>query len=196
MYTISNNSPTAIAYRVETVLNAGFILIDGGSSTNGYLISGSTVEVVVSVDAVGMPDGVHEEIIRFIDQTNGRDVDRTHTLDIGTTEFTTDPLTDFYAGGPVGGPFTTTQLYTLTSTRPTPFNVEISANEGWITLNGSTSPITVLLNGVGDSAIVTVGFGGSANDLPAGIVTGTVTISPIQSARYPGPSGRSPPCSS
>jgi subtilisin-like proprotein convertase family protein len=52
----------------------------------------------------------------------------------------------------------------------------VSANEGWITLNGSTDPINVSLNGVGDSATVIVGFGGSANSLPAGIVEGDVAF--------------------
>ena len=176
LYTMANNSPDTISYRVETVNNAGFILIDGGSSVNGFLASGSTVDILISVDASGMTDGVHEEIVRFMDQTNARNVDRMHTLDIGTTAFTTDPATEFYAGGPVGGPFTTTQTYTLTSTRPTPFDVAVSANEGWITLNGSTDPINVSLNGVGDSATVIVGFGGSANSLPAGIVEGDVAF--------------------
>ena len=176
LYTMANNSPDTISYRVETVNNAGFLLIDGGSSVNGFLASGSTVDILISVDAAGMTDGVHEEIVRFMDQTNARNVDRMHTLDIGTTAFTTDPATEFYAGGPVGGPFTTTQTYTLTSTRPTPFDVAVSANEGWITLNGSTDPINVSLNGVGDSATVIVGFGGSANSLPAGIVEGDVAF--------------------
>ena len=176
LYTITNNAPEMLSYRVETVYNAGFILIDGGDSASGILASGSSVDVLVSVDASSMPDGVHDEIVRFLDLTNGMSADRMHTLDIGSTLFETDPATEFYAGGPVGGPFTTTQVYTLTSTRPTPFDVQVSANEGWITLNGSVNPVTVSLNGVGDSATVSVGFGGSANDLPAGIVTGLVTF--------------------
>jgi len=180
LYTMANNSPDTIAYRVETVNNAGFILIDGGSSSNGFLASGNTVDILVSVDASGMADGVHEEIVRFMDQTNARNVDRMHSLDIGSTEFTTDPATDFYAGGPVGGPFTTTQVYTITSTRPTLFDVAVSASEGWITLNGSTNPITLSLNGIGDSATVTVGFGGSADSLPAGIVEGDVVFDNVE----------------
>ena len=182
LYTMANNSPDTISYRVETVNNAGFILIDGGSSVNGFLASGNTVDILVSVDASAMPDGVHEEIVRFMDQTNARNVDRVHTVDIGSTHFETDPATDFYAGGPVGGPFTTTQVYTLTSTRPTPFDVQVSANVDWLTLNGSVNPVTVSLNGVGDSATISVGFGGSVNDLPAGIVTGAVTFDNVAGA--------------
>lgn len=176
LYTITNNAPETMTYRVETVYNAGFILIDGGSSVQGFLTSGNSVDVLVTVDASGMPDGVHDEIVRFLDLTNDMSADRMHSLDIGTTAFETGPATDFYAGGPVGGPFTTTQVYTLTSTRPTPFDVQVSADEGWITLNGSTTPVSVSLNGVGDTATVTVGFGGSVNSLPAGIVNGAITF--------------------
>jgi subtilisin-like proprotein convertase family protein len=176
LYTMTNNSPDMIAYRVETVNNTGFILIDGGSSTNGFLASGSTVDILISVLASFVPDGVHEEIVRFSDKTNARVVDRTHILDIGSTEFTTDPAADFYAGGPVGGPFTTTQVYTLTSTMPTPFDVEVSADQGWITLNGNSNSMTVHLDGVGATETITVGFGLEANELPAGIVLGAVSF--------------------
>ncbi|MBT6283488.1 MAG: hypothetical protein HOJ00_08940 [Phycisphaerae bacterium] len=176
VYTIANNSPSMISYRVETVLNTGFILINGGSSDTGTIFAGASVDVVISVDASSFSAGVYDETVRFTDITNSQSVDRQHTLDIGSTEFTTDPVVDFYAGGPVGGPFTTTQVYTLTSTRPTPFDVQVSADEGWITLNGSTTPVSVSLNGVGDTATVTVGFGGSVNSLPAGIVNGAVTF--------------------
>ncbi|HIB01969.1 MAG TPA: hypothetical protein EYO31_08975, partial [Phycisphaerales bacterium] len=67
-------------------------------------------------------------------------------------------------------------MYTITSTRPTPFDVVITPNQGWITVNGSASPATIPLNGVGASAVVTVGFGGNVNSLPAGIVYGSVTF--------------------
>ena len=90
LYTMVNNSPDTITYQVETVNNAGFILVDGGNSTNGFLASGNSVTVLISVNASGMSDGLHEEIVRFIDLTNARNVDRHHTLDIGSTEFTTN----------------------------------------------------------------------------------------------------------
>ena len=175
VYTIVNNSPDILQYTVGLVNNADFVLINGGLSTQGTLFSGESVDVVIDVEMASfMPQGVFEEIVRFTDITNSRYVDRTHTLDVGTTEFELDPAADFVAGGPVGGPFPTTQVYTLTSTRPTPFDVLVSANENWITINGSTSPAYISLNGVGDSATVTVGFGGTAGDLPAGIVEGDV----------------------
>ena len=175
VYTIVNNSPEILQYTVGLVNDANFVRINGGTSAQGTLYSGESEDVVIDVEMASfMPEGVFQEIVRFTDITNDRYVDRMHTLDVGTTEFELDPPSDFVAGGPVGGPFSTTQVYTLTSTRPTSFDVLVSANENWITINGSTSPAYISLNGVGDSATVTVGFGGTADDLPAGIVEGDV----------------------
>jgi len=173
VYTLENNSPEMLAYSVETVYGIGFIEIDGGSSASGVLFSGATVDIVVSVDTLGFSDGTYEEIVRFYDSTNDMTVDRTHTLELGTTDFTTDPETDFYAGGPVGGPFPTTQIYRITSTRPTMFDVHIGSTANWISINGSNDAI-ITLNGTGDYADVTVGFSDEAADLPAGIVEGDV----------------------
>ena len=175
VYTIENNSPELLAYNVSTVYDTGFIRIDGGSSASGVLFTGQSVDVIVTVEAFFFGEGIHEEIVRFYDSTNDMTVDRTHTLEIGTTNFTTDPDTDFYAGGPVGGPFPTTQTYRITSTRPTTFDVHIGANEEWITVNGSNDD-TITLNGIGDYADIVIGFAGSANTLPAGIVEGDITF--------------------
>ncbi len=174
VYTLTNNSPDTLEYYVETVLGTGFILINGGSDSGGLLFSGATATIIVSVDASGMADGVHEETVRFYDLTNDVTADRMHTLDIGTTNYETTPDVDFYAGGPEGGPFTTTQIYTITSTRPTPVEVHVNSISDWITINGSTSGTVITLNGLGDYAEVTIGFGGSAEDLPPGIVEGDV----------------------
>jgi len=175
IYTIENNSPEMLAYNVATVYGTGFISIDGSNSTSGVLFSGDTVDVIVAVNADGFGAGIHEEIVRFYDSTNDMTVDRVHTLELGTTNFTTDPDTDFYAGGPVGGPFSTTQTYRITSTRPTAFDVHIGATESWITVNGSNDD-TITLDGIGDYADVIVGFGDSADSLPAGIVEGDITF--------------------
>jgi subtilisin-like proprotein convertase family protein len=172
-YTLANNSPESLNYVISF---SGDTFLDTQSSTSGTILSGGSADFIVQVDAGTLASGVYSETILFEDTTNNQQMQRVHTLDIGSTEFETDPEVDFYAGGPVGGPFTTTQIYTLTSTRPTPFDVAVSASEGWITLNGSTDPINVSLNGVGDSATVIVGFGGSADILPAGIVEGDVAF--------------------
>ena len=176
IYTVTNNSPEQISCRADTVNNAGFILLNGQSSVNFNLASGASVDIVATVQGSFFPNGIYEEVVRVTDKTNNRSVDRTHTLEIGTTNFELEPDVDFVAGGPVGGPFPTTQTYTLTSTRPTPFDVVISPSEDWITLNGNANSITVSLNGTGDSETVTVGFGGTAGNLPAGIVEGSVSF--------------------
>jgi subtilisin-like proprotein convertase family protein len=59
--------------------------------------------------------------------------------------------------------------------------VYISADEGWITLNGSPNALNITLNGTGDSASIEVGFGFDANNLPAGIVSGVVSFTNMSS---------------
>jgi subtilisin-like proprotein convertase family protein len=59
--------------------------------------------------------------------------------------------------------------------------VNVSADEGWITLNGSPNDLNITLNGTGDSASIEVGFGWEANKLPAGIVSGVVSFTNMSS---------------
>ena len=173
-YTITNNSVEGLTYKVELISGSNFLSVVNMGP--GFLQPGESANIILSVEAEALPVGVYTGLVRFIDMVNNQTSDRNITLDVGTTNFTTDPTTDFYAGGPVGGPFITTQTYTLTSTRPTPVYVAVSADEGWLTLNGQPSSTTVYLNGMGDIATVEVGFGSEANKLPAGIVNGLVTF--------------------
>ena len=85
---------------------------------------------------------------------------------------TVEPGFDFTAGGPVGGPFTTSQTYTVTSLRPTETTVAISADVAWIEIDASE----LVFDGTGEASDLTVGFSAAADDLPAGIQTGTVSF--------------------
>ncbi|RIK68275.1 MAG: hypothetical protein DCC65_03520 [Planctomycetota bacterium] len=179
VYTLSNPSPNPINYTVS--LTAGFgILINGGvSPVNGTLAAlGGTADITVTlgpaVNALGA--GIYNETIDFTDTTNNRTLSRLHTVEVGTTGFDTSPAGGLSAGGPVGGPFTATQVYTLTSTRPTPVTVQIAASDPWISLNGGAGPLNVVLTGVGDTANVTVGYSAAANALAAGLYSGSVTF--------------------
>ncbi|MCA9294442.1 MAG: proprotein convertase P-domain-containing protein, partial [Phycisphaerales bacterium] len=102
---------------------------------------------------------------------------RVHTLEVGATGFTVTPATDLASGGPVGGPFTGSQVYTITSTKPTPVTVEVSPSATWITTNGAIPPQTFVLSGVGDFVDVTIGFDATtANGLPAGFYSEMVSF--------------------
>lgn len=174
VYEIANNSPDTISWSAEVVGGAEFILLDDGSSTGGFLGSGDTTSIVASVSGETLPDGVHEDLIVFTDFTHDRTETRRHILEIGVTGFTTTPASDFVAGGPVGGPFPTTQVYTIASTNPTPTTVQVMPTMPWITVNGNDGAIMLPLDGTGDTATVEIGFGNAAGDLPPGVVEGDV----------------------
>ncbi len=183
-YTLGNATPMAINYTVSLGAGSGPILINGGSSAGGTLAaSGGSAMLTISVDpsATGLPAGVYSRELIFDDTTNGRQRVLMHTVEIGQTIVSSSPANGLVSGGPVGGPFTATQVYTITSDRPTPVDVQISASHSWISLNGGSGPVMATLTGTGDFLDVTVGFSSDANLLPNGIVNGTVTITNLTS---------------
>ncbi len=173
LYTISNNSPDTINWSAA-LKGSGFLMIDGPSS--GSIAPDGTVDLLVFVDADGWANGSYTDALSFFDDTNGLELIRTHILEIGLTGFDTAPEHDFVAGGPLGGPFETTQAYTITSNRPTATTVRVSADQPWIAINGGAGPLDVPLSGTGDSAVIEVGFSADANNLPAGLAYGIVTF--------------------
>jgi subtilisin-like proprotein convertase family protein len=181
-YTLTNPTGTPLDYDVSLdPLGTAPVLINGGSSPiTGTLAGGggsTTIDVTLDPSVNSLATGIYSTDVLFTDTTHGITHTRTHTVEVGTTNFTTVPDYGLEAGGPVGGPFTATVTYTLTSTRPTPVDVQIAASDNWISLDGGTAPVVVTLNGTGDSANVVVGFSTQADSLPAGIVSGTVTFS-------------------
>lgn len=182
VYTISNTTATAANYSV-TILGGGTapLLLNGGAGplSGSVPAGGPSVNVTVSLDASAnsLPGGTYSTTVRFQDTTNNITFDRVHNLEIGLTNITVTPANGLSSGGPVGGPFGATQVYTITSTKPTPVNINVSANQPWISLNGGPGPVTATLSGVGANTTVTVGYSAAANALGAGLYSGLVTVS-------------------
>ncbi len=178
-YTLGNPSSNPIDYSVSLTSSFG-ILLDGGTGpvTGTLAGGGGSVDVIVTlgpgIDALAA--GLYVEEIVFDDLTNGRSHTRQHSFEIGFTTFTVTPTTGLDSGGPVGGPFPGSVVYTVTSDRPTPVAVEISVADPWISLNGGTGPVTLNLNGTGAFDTVTVTISPTANALAAGIYNGDVTF--------------------
>ncbi|GJM26199.1 MAG: hypothetical protein DHS20C16_26140 [Phycisphaerae bacterium] len=179
VYTLSNPSPDPVDYSVSLTSSFG-VLLDGQTSplTGTLAASGGTTNVTVTLGAAidALAAGVYIEDIIFEDVTNVRSTIVTHTVEIGQTLVSVTPETDLETGGPLNGPFTGTIDYTVTSERPSPVDVEVSADVPWISLNGSAGPVTLNLSGTGDFDTMTVGISAAANSLTAGIYNGTVTF--------------------
>lgn len=180
-YTLSNGGGSAVNYTVT--LDPGGtapLLIDGGSSASGSISGGGgSTMVTVSLDASAaalLGVGTYSTDVVFDDTTNGRQLVRTHTVEVGLTEIAISPTDDLFGSGPTGGPFGPTRVYTVTSTQPNPVDVEVSASNSWISLNGSTGTLTFTLTGLGDSEDVIVGYSNIANTLGAGYYTGSVSF--------------------
>lgn len=184
VYTLSNPSPDPIDYSVE--LNASFgILLNGGTAPVTGTIPGSggsaNVTVTVGPDVNSLGAGIYVETIDFVDITNTKTTSRVHTVEIGQTLISVTPSSDLQTSGPIGGPFPGTQIYTVTSQRPTPVDAQVSANQPWITLNGGAGPITLNLSGTGDYDTITVGVNPALVPLTPSIYLGTVTFTNLDS---------------
>jgi len=179
VYTLTNPTPNPINYQVSLSIDFGVLINGGNAPIAGTLPpTGGTTNITVTygaaIDALGA--GVYVESIVFDDLSNSRSTTRNHTIEIGQANFTVTPANALVAGGPVGGPFPGTQVYTLTSTRPTPCQVQISADQPWISIDGGTSPVVVNLPTNGSTANVTIGYSAAANSLSAGLYNGTVSF--------------------
>lgn len=184
-YTLGNTTPTPINYSVA-ILGGGTapLTLDGGAGPLSGTIapSGSvTVVVAVAASASSLPSGLYTSTVRFEDISNGVTLDRIHTIDAGTTNFTVTPAGGLAAGGPVGGPFSSTQVYTVTSTKPTPVTIQAAGSASWIAVDGNPSN-TFTLSGVGASQNVVVGYSAAANSLAAGIYNGSVSFTNLTNA--------------
>ncbi len=180
-YTMTNNTPDLVSY---TVSQGGTfdIELDGSLADLNGVLPGGGGEVVLTAslaaNTASLPAGTYENILVFSDNTNGQAREIVHTLEVGLSNFTTDPEHGLVAGGPEGGPFPTTQDYLLTSQRPTDAVIEVTSDANWISINGGKSD-TVTLTYEGDSETVSIGFSDAANSLPPGLVEGTVTFNNI-----------------
>ena len=178
-YTLSNPSSNPIDYSVSLAASFGMLLDGGTGPVTGTLAGGGdSVDVVVTLGSAidALPAGLYLEEILFDDLTNGLTKTRQHTFEIGFTTFGVTPTAGFDTGGPVGGPFPGSAVYTVISDRPTPVTVEIAASEPWISLNGGTGPVTLYLDGTGTSDTVTVAISSDADALSSGIYGGSVTF--------------------
>ncbi len=174
VYTLSNPTGSDLDYTVSIVGGGTApILLDGGTAAvNGTITAGGNASVTVSLDpnTAGLAAGIYATDLLFDDTTNGLSVNRKHIVEIGTTGFDVDPVTELITGGPVGGPFSGSIAYTVTSNRPTPVDVDVVVSDGWI----ATSTGSFTLSGTGTSQMVTISIDASASGLAAGLYMGTV----------------------
>jgi subtilisin-like proprotein convertase family protein len=177
-FTLENLSPTAIDYEIAIAPGGDLpLLLNGGTaSLAGNLGQGGSLnfQVELASGAFALSAGLYASEVVITDLTNNTAVSRVFELEVGLSGIEVTPAGDLLAGGPVGGPFTATQMYTISSTRPTPATLSISASAPWISLNGADKPLDIVLSSEGQSQNIIVSFNSVANTLPAGLAQGTV----------------------
>lgn len=182
VYTLQNNSPASLNYEVRIVPGGTFdLLINGGTTpVSGSLgASGGSTNVTASLggSVTGLSAGTYTTSLEFEDQTNGQTFTRVHTLEVGATGFTVTPAIDLASGGPVGGPFSGSQVYTITSTKPTSVTVQVAQSQNWVSVDGFTTAQNYVLPSQGSSVNVTIAYdAANAGLLPAGFYTESVSF--------------------
>lgn len=178
-YTLANNTNNDVDYQISLTHNIGILLNGGTGPVSGTLPAGGSSDMLVvslSPTVSILPPGVYDEVIVFEDFSTGLTREITHTIEVGQTAFTTSPTSAFLASGPLGGPFTATRTYTLTSTKPTAVNITVDSPQPWIAVNGSTNPQSFHLHGIGASVDVEISFSTAADNLPNGLQSGAVVF--------------------
>ncbi len=177
-YTLTNNGGASAGYEISLGAGTAPITIDGGTGPVSGTLAASGGSVMVDV-AVGVSAaGVYTRDVLFTDTTAGVTTTVSHVLEIGQVGFSTTPAEGFVSGGPVGGPFTGTKIYTVTNTQPNPIDVEVSADVAWIEVGSPArgGSHIVSLGGLGDSEDVMISFNSNANLLSEGENSGTVSF--------------------
>ncbi len=178
VYTLRNPTGDSTSYQVFT--DRGLLLLNGATTPlQGVLpADGGTTEIVVRLpDSItGFGIGAYDDTLRVVDLTHGLTQSRRHTIEVGLTRFATAPSEGFFWGGPVGGPFNGSALYTVRNEQPTPVSVRISANVPWISLSGAPGPLTIDLPSQEFFDGVAVGFSDAALGLTEGSHSGLVTF--------------------
>ncbi len=179
IYVLNNSTPTPVNYSVSFVPGgtAPLTMNGGAGPVMGTLAGMTSTMVTIAVDASAssLPAGFYLTTVLFQDTTNGIPFTRNHSIDAGTTGISVTPATGLLGGGPVGGPFSATQAYIVTSTKPTPVNVTVAGSAPWIAADGLASS-SFTLTGTGDARVVIAGFSAAANALGAGLSIGTVNF--------------------
>lgn len=171
VYQLQNPTGAPIDFEVRSTRGLGLLLDGGSGPIGGTLGAGGSRQVEVSLGPAiaALPAGIQVETLEFRDLTNDVLKTRTHSVEVGLSGFAVDPEEDLADEGPVGGPFPASQTYRLTSTRPTPAVVAVSAAAPWVSLNGQPGPLTFALNQEGQEATVVVAFSDAADSLVPGV---------------------------
>ncbi|GJM18647.1 MAG: hypothetical protein DHS20C14_08600 [Phycisphaeraceae bacterium] len=186
VYTLDNTTSDPADYVVALTNAAAGVLIDGGTSdVTGTLAGNSSTTVTVTLDNTtvnGFAAGVYSTDVTFDDTTNSIGSTASHVVEVGQTLVSVSPTTALISGGPEGGPFPGGDTYTITSLRPTAVDVLIEGPD-WVEFNLTrTTTETASLSGTGDSADLTVTFGGTAASLAPGLYTDELVFTNLDNA--------------
>jgi len=175
IYTLRNPTNDPISYDIQ--LSGEGLLELNPSRVSGTLPAQGEEPLVVALagSVSGLPAGVYSETLTISDLTNNETLERTHEVEIGQSVVSVTPGLDFQSSGPIGGPFPGSLDYTITNDRPVATTINVASDASWLLVNGGANDM-LSLPANGDSGMVSLSVGSSADGLAPGIYTATVTF--------------------
>ncbi len=171
--------PSNFTYSVANfgTANISYAFVNGpapwltASPSSGTIVPGGSLTVNVSVNASAntLSAGLHTGNVIF----NPGGVARPATIQVNA--FTLTPSTNFFAAGPVGGPFVpASQVYVLSNATGSALSWSVNTVQPWGSLSATSGTLAGLT-----STNITYSFNGSANSLGVGIYSDSIIFSNV-----------------
>ena len=180
-YVLTNAGGQPLAW--SAVVNGGVTWVTL-SATSGALLPGASVTVTAALSPAvnSLAVGTRSATLSFVNQDNGNgSTTRNVALEIQDASTPFMLVTDdggLQAGGPLGGPFTTTKTWTVANVGGTAVNWRAIAPKNWYRLTSTGGVIEA-----GNSVEVTAYFNSNANLLATGLHTDTIIFENVNNHR-------------
>jgi hypothetical protein len=170
-YTVSNSGATSLSWTVGA--SVPWLQLN---SSGGTLVPGASAQVTATFSSAvnAFTGGTYTGTLSFTNTTNGlgNDSRNINLAVLSPAKLSVTSSASLSASGPPGGPFVpASAIYTVGNTGDTVLSWSATATAPWISVSSGSGFVAP-----GDTQQVTVSFGGSAANLPAGTHSGSVNF--------------------
>lgn len=172
-YSVANPGTAAVTWSATN--DANWVTL---TPTNGTLAAGDSTNVILSLNAnaSALAGGTNYlSTTTFTNTTPGNVLGTTTRLNrLTVLSLAVSPSTNFNASGPIGGPFTTNFVYTLTNAATLAQSWSVSKTASWVDLSATSGTL-----GGNTSTNITVSINSTANSFSRGPFVDTLSFTNV-----------------